>query len=443
MGTKDLSGIDFAGVDEVGDIVARLKGLSEGEQSIHLLKKMLYNYLTSQFVGWSLDRERNILAFADLLEKQSDNDIYANYIISYVRAFSDGVRSLGGWESGRRVALYSNPDPARAAEIVAQINAGEGAPREIVRGHVASLFDRELAHRHYSAALGQADLVGRFYIDQGINTYFSSPESLPRLVEGLNHKVASIRSSARLSLIFSMDAVFCSAYLPLVIHYARYLPDYNYHFVFVGADNELSACEEMLKGLVDAQERCAGRKLENYSYSTMSIPALVKDKTTLYACARYFAACDLLERFEGVYIMDVDIQLTSNPAGYFASMLEQRLCLSRVLHLGQLMPWRRCMAGNVYVSNSEVGRVFLNVACDYMRAGLLCKGSWTLDQNALCYALEYTGANVLNLNDVGRPTSQPKINKLFEAGVSKWWLGDVAQRGRMRSYLRGFWQALR
>jgi hypothetical protein len=431
---KDLSDIDFASAVDLDVVMASLKELPKGKRSVHVFKRILYNYTTSQFLSWSSDRERGILAFVDLLDKEPDGDVHAAYVCSYVTAFSDAVRVIGGWEKGRQLRLYASPDPDRAAEAAAQVNAGEGVPREIVRGHVASLFDRELAYKYYSAAKVQSDVVKQFYIDQGINTYFSSIESLPRLVGKPEYQFPH-SSSARLSVVLSMDAGFCSAYLPLVIHYVRHLPEFHYHFVFVGDGREVSACEEMLETLLVAQEKCAGRKIDNFSYSRMSVPASVKDKVTLYACARYFAAADLLGRFEGVYIMDVDIQLTADPTSYFSSFWGYDVCLPETLSLGQLMPWRRFMAGNVFVRDSLAGRAFLHVVCDYMRAGLLCNGSWTLDQNALCYAMEVMDVKVFNLNTRGRPTSQHKINKLFETGVSRWWVEEVASSGWLGRHL--------
>jgi hypothetical protein len=435
MSIQDLSGVDFLDTDKVRLIYAGLKELSGGDRAIHVLKRTLYNYLTGQFLGWSSERERNIIAFAELIDEDPTHGDYAIYLSSYVKAFSAAVRAIGGWEAGRKTCLYSGSDTGKAAEFVSQVNAGSGAAREIVRGHVASLFDRGLAQKYYSAAFGQSHIVKRFYIDQGINTYFASLESQPRLAEDPQHKISHICSSAKLSLVFSMDAGFCSAYLPLMLHYARHMSDINYHFVFVGSEKEISACREMLDVLVAAQEKCGGMKMVNYSYSTMSIPATVKEKVTFYACARYFAASELLEHFEGVYVMDVDIQFTENPAIYFSSMWKHDVCLPKGLNLGQLMPWRRFMAGNVFVRNTTVGRAFLNMVVDYMRAGLVCPDSWTLDQNALCYAMEVMNMEVYDLNSRGKPTSQPRINKLFESGISRWWVEGAASTGRLGRYL--------
>lgn len=435
MSIQDLSGVDFLDADKVAQMYAGLKELSGGDRAIHVLKRTLYNYLTGQFLGWSLERERNIIAFAELIDEDPTHDDYASYLSSYVKAFSAAVRAIGGWEAGRKACLYAGSDTGKAVELVSQVNAGSGAAREIVRGHVASLFDRGLAQKYYSAAFGKSHIVKRFYIDQGVNTYFASLESQPRLAEDPQHKISQICSSAKLSLVFSMDAGFCSAYLPLMLHYARYMSDINYHFVFVGSKSEVSACREMLDVLVTAQEKCAGRKMVNYSCSTMSIPATVKEKVTFYACARYFAASELLEYFEGVYVMDMNIQFTENPATYFSSMWEHDVCLPKGLNLGQLMPWRRFMAGNVFVRNTEAGRAFLSTVVDYMRAGLVCADSWTLDQNALCYAMEVMDMEVYDLNSRGKPTYQPRVNKLFESGSSKWWVEGAVRNGRLDKYL--------
>lgn len=431
-----LKSIDFASLSDGGIQAAEdLKLLSEIGRSMLALEGLFYNYLTSQLSSWSVERELNIFQFFSLLEKQAGNDPSIEYVFSYARALSSAVQALEGWREGERSSLIRTAELAKGRDIISKIK-DKGSAANVVRGHIASLFDRELAWGYYSRSRSQVEMINGFRIDQGLNTYFLSPGPQSLLAADCSHRLIKKPSVAEMSLVFSMDAGFCSAYLPLVVHYARNLPEYNCHLVFAGDDCGLKACEEMLWLLVDAQEKCAGRRMENISYSTMKVPDLVRDKATFYACARYLAALDLIGFFSGIYIMDVDVQFTKAPAKFFSELMGRPLCLPETRSLAQIIPWRRYMAGNVFVSNSSEGREFIGVVCNYISAGLVCDNSWTLDQNALCYALERTKINHFDLNNLDRPGVQQRINKLFESNMPGWWVGGVSRVGQLSHRLR-------
>lgn len=78
-----------------------------------------------------------------------------------------------------------------------------------------------------------------------------------------------------------------------------------------------------------------------------------------------------------------------------------------------LLPWRRIMAGNVFLKNNTSSREFMGYVRSYILDNINSEFTWTLDQNALTYAYEKVKETnekikIINSYLFERPMNQPK-----------------------------------
>lgn len=117
--------------------------------------------------------------------------------------------------------------------------------------------------------------------------------------------------------------------------------------------------------------------------------------------------------------MDADVIITDDLCNYFNAIGKYDVAIPFSTGVSTLCPWRRLLAGNVFIKNNSQGRKFISKAKDYILNNIYKPQAWTLDQNALTYSFEYCKSNVPNLN-IGncnrfiRPTMQGPIHKQIE-----------------------------
>ena len=305
----------------------------------------------------------------------------------------------------------------------------------ILRGGVASVSDRDAARRYYAEAirLGEDGMATSIY-DLGAHTYFSHDEVMANrsaeMVEAVSANVAPAlaeRPSShdpQVNLLWSVDVGFLEIYGPYWFGLAPYLMRQGMGFVFavVGEADRVAAVVEESRALIEQLARFhrlpdPSSYARAFTFVQVDLPPGVGQAKTFYACARMLVAERLLDAGDRpVLMLDADFTAHDPVEPYVRQLSAADLAVSTIRGLGVLWPWRRTIANVVWLKPCADSRKLLSHASDYITAGLGTTPSWTLDQNALSYAVEMMGDTpILNAQDVRRPFAQDKIRGPFEA----------------------------
>lgn len=305
----------------------------------------------------------------------------------------------------------------------------------ILRGGVASLSDRDAARRYYAEAtrLGEDGMATSIY-DLGAHTYFSHDEVVakrsPQLVEAASANVASAlaeRPSShdpKVNLLWSVDVGFLEIYGPYWFGLAPYLMRQGMGFVFavVGEPERVAAVVDESRALIEHLARFhrlpdPSSYARAFTFVQVDLPPGVGQAKTFYACARMLVAERLLDVSDRpVLMLDADFTAHDPVDAYVRQLEGADVGISTIRGLGHLWPWRRTIANVLWLKPGPSSRKLLTHASDYISAGLEMTPSWTLDQNALSYAVEMMGDTpMLNVQGLRRPFAQDKIRGIFEA----------------------------
>lgn len=221
------------------------------------------------------------------------------------------------------------------------------------------------------------------------------------------------------TILYSANITFLRQYLPRILYYASALPNYRYHIHLV---DEKIRCEEFI---ADSEEllrvilkmRQVPRNVIRIHWSHEPLPLDIGNPKTYYACARFLHADKILDRYgTPVWIQDADL-FPTGPTDVFDTRLQEvDVMLNRVKMLHGLVPWKRFLAGSVYVADSAEGRSFLSESVRYIESFLGVKASWTLDQNALDWAMEESHPKVKMADGsaIGIPLTQTAMSRYLE-----------------------------
>lgn len=266
----------------------------------------------------------------------------------------------------------------------------------LLRGQVESLHSREDAAASFAAVRNNphADLLTWFIWDAGALSYFSEMQvahAAENITEpGLTYSwKARSKTNAKAAIVVSADPTFYRIYGPMMLFNAQQVPETD--FVFL-----ICASEESTRQLVHTSRAytaaLAGLNRQkppaNVSYYAVDTPTWVNDERTFYACARFLALPDLLKRYRNVYCIDADLIMKDNPAGFLKKTAKLTLSVPKSTSSIGIVPWRRHMAGSLVASQQLADSPTLEKLNGYISAGLQNPHAWTLDQNALSYAVE-------------------------------------------------------
>lgn len=140
------------------------------------------------------------------------------------------------------------------------------------------------------------------------------------------------------------------------------------------------------------------------------------DRTTFFACARFLALPQILEQYSSIYAIDADLTMRVDPTAFLRSVKGLRLSVPENSGTISAVPWRRYMAGNVAANAALLETETLDDLLAYITVGLQQPQAWTLDQNALSYAIERADPGVFRrLDDFKRPMQVSGIFKKWES----------------------------
>ena len=316
----------------------------------------------------------------------------------------------------------------------------------VLCGKLESLLgNRTQAAQHFKAASSfETDYLKYLDFDQGSLTYTDLPEPTtekqkrPKLLDIFKRNKETPQrhtlsenaityvgpgpnaDKSQFIILISLDERFLRSYGPQLMFYAAILKEYPFHIHVVGEESEvIPAIDETIK-LFDMIGDYRGEKgLIQPGFSYEPLPDWVQDKRTYYACARFIHGEKIMNDYQtSLFIMDADLIFLHDPKDFFSWMQQYDLALPLSSGIVTVSPWRRVLAGNLFIKNNGIGRHFLFLTKKYILQHLDQTRAWTLDQNALCYAFENIRINrelsLGNCYAFDKPMTQGSIHKSIE-----------------------------
>lgn len=258
-------------------------------------------------------------------------------------------------------------------------------------------------------------------IDIGSYTYTSIVDGINYTPEIVFHD-SLIENRTGITILLSMDAQFLKYYSIQLFYSIIALRNYHFHFHIVDYNNTsndaIKEAKSLYENLIDYIRPKSPITAPTFSYEIY--PEFVKDSKTYYACSRYVIAKNIMNQNDNdIFIMDADFFINDELETYLSKITAHDLSIPFSPALLSLFPWRRIMAGYVFLKNNSKSHEFLNLVRTYIINNLDKENSWTLDQNALTYAYEKIydicpDINIGNSNKYDIPMSQPLLRKLIE-----------------------------
>lgn len=287
-------------------------------------------------------------------------------------------------------------------------------------GKIHSLTNRDTAASYFETVRRDDThgLIEHFYADMGARTYIAEPQPGGELTREIQRGIASLDAgdpSGRTGLVVSVDPKFYRVYAPTMYYYAQQMPDVDYNIVICAdraeAENAVADGDAYRSALATLNRSGAPRNVHHYQ---VDVPPAVAQRTTFYACARFFAAQMMLERYRNVFLMDADFTSNVDPRPFLKRVEKLVFGASRSHGFAALSPWRRIMAGSIPMSREVLGTGILDALTSYLAHGLTMEGNWMLDQNALAYTSELFPSSFTDLREYKRAFYQPPFRSVWE-----------------------------
>lgn len=295
---------------------------------------------------------------------------------------------------------------------------------KILIGQYYSLLgNRELAVEFFNKAVEyNNNLEKDFNVGQGAST-FNLLSNVSGTFENEINFSQEYTPDDRKSLLFSVDSRYLRLYGPSIFLNIMALQNYHFHFHVVGYEIDelidvIQESEVLFKDLIKYSKKNSNTKGPTFSYEI--IPERIESYKTYSACARFINASYFMEYFDSdLLILDADMFLTDTLVSFFKQVEKADVAIAFSRGTTPVVPWRRVMAGNIYLKNNNKAKQFIDLAKEYILENLHHKNSWTLDQNALSFAYDKvmesdTSTSFINMYNIKRPMSHPAIRKYIE-----------------------------
>lgn len=379
-------------------------------------------------------RPSGLTAIAEYLEQFREGwaeDPRLSYVAAYLSsldlAFQAGLTTAMADPDAAAVNLLAST--LSRPETSADESVGASAAQDCVLGQVLSLTDRAAAAEAFARLRTDpaADLVRFYYRDSGALTYYCEDDLTAishlagrEIVRSITPVRAS-RPSTSLGVGVSVDPAFFRIYAGWLYFYAQQLDNVEFNIFLCGDETEVDDLLADADGFAGALGRLnrSGAPANVHLYR-VPVPSYVSRAKTFYACARFFAADVMLERYPNVYFIDADLYLADNPTDYFRAIRDVAFGVPETTSAVRLSPWRRFAAGNLALNREVLETPVLASLQTYAAHGLRHSGDWMLDQNALTYVVEQDAGRVFRpLNDFDRPFVTSRFMSTWEANYRR------------------------
>lgn len=288
----------------------------------------------------------------------------------------------------------------------------------LLAGKIYSLLGkRDLAVAEFVQALRfNPNYLPYLSFEEGINT-FKDFKKTDRKLNDITF-ISSHNPVNESLFLISCDIKFLRYYGAQLLYYISILKKYHFHFHVVGDPIEIGKVVSETESLFNQINnfRGASTPVIRPTFSTESIPDYVIKHKTYSASSRYLVARRIMEYFKtDVLIMDADMFFENDPGHFIQSQRAADITLPFSKGIVNICPWRRILAGNVYLKNVDSTKEFLRKVEEYTLSNLDVTDSWMLDQNALLYAYEVTsGVNIGARNYPNLPFVQKPLGRFAE-----------------------------
>lgn len=300
------------------------------------------------------------------------------------------------------------------------------APTVVAASLESIVHGRENAERSYLDVLSTHRVsISRTGALGGVTSFGTlgsrQPIEIPELrMIGIGGRNTSSREPGRATVLYSADPRFLRAYLTRLVYYVGLFHEYDYHFHLIGNEAECRELTELIKSTYETNQTIRNQPTcsDHLSFSYSEVPEHVPDRFSYYASARFLVAGQLMKISKSpIWIQDVDLFPTGDSVRYLDELVKHDVALFVSPFLYGAFPWIRYLAGNVYINNTEQGFRFLDAASAYLAEWLLVKDSWTVDQNALSYAVEACGPDldIADVREMGLPFQQSNLAARIES----------------------------
>lgn len=410
------------------DLILYAKDLSaKTPKSSFFLKKMLYKCIESIWRATPKTNYSNLERFLDEMQEFStEGDLFSN-IIFYLRSYISlanatvGIDPVIAKSSAHGLAL-SEPFRNIAESLITDCeNRPNLFTASLLKGELQSLIcSRVKAAQSFQIAQTLAsNFIEYFHFDNGFMTY-GTPQQQTRIPE--INMVSDAIPISDTTFLLSTDVNFFRRYGGQILLYAEMLHDVHIHFHILGdplaTKSAISEANTLFDSMLSFQK--SSKLSIPPTYSHEAVPHDVTDARTYYACSRYLVAPSLLDFFSrDLYIMDIDLFLQDRPDNYFMFARKFDVTIPFSAGLVNIWPWRRLMAGSVFIKNTPAGRNYANHVKQYIDSYITGSSNlWMLDQNALLWAYEKCQERVhfgnRNAGGVTFLTSNPTLAGIIE-----------------------------
>ncbi|WP_181884522.1 putative nucleotide-diphospho-sugar transferase [Neobacillus piezotolerans] len=351
--------------------------------------------------------------------------IYLDYYLKFKQDFNTHGLNYKSYKTIFEQLTTQN-SPAFILERLNELDeaGSKMAFTDVLRGKLLSFIgSRAEAETSFSNISSEGvDYIKFLYFDQGLFTYsFPTGEYSPGTAKWISNGKVSAKKGP--FFLLSLDTRFLRLYGPQLFYFAGILTNYPFHFHLIGDKDELRHLKIDAINYLNQMQKFMGQPASpaNISITTEQLPNWVKDKKTYYSCARFIQASNLMKHYDrDVYIMDADMSFTEDPSDYLSQINNGDVAFPFSIGVVSLCPWRRMMAGNVFIKNNAQGHEFLDLMNHYFEDNLTKPTAWTLDQNALSFVYEQSVQtnSQIRFFDISqlkkRPLGQEKIRKNIE-----------------------------
>lgn len=216
-------------------------------------------------------------------------------------------------------------------------------------------------------------------------------------------------TNADTTIIFSVDRKFLKAYGIQLLYSSSIINNIHFHFHIIDDDafNLVRETDKMFDSILEF------RQLEKFikpTFSYETLPDKIVNDTTYYACARFIHADYFLEKFNNeILILDADFYIIDEFDELIKKCRNYDIATSISSMALSVFPWRRFMAGMVYLGNNDVSKEYTKMITGYILNQIENAKTWTLDQNALTFGFEQIRNSHPNVKFGNMTVNQPPV----------------------------------
>ena len=361
--------------------------------------------------------------FEDLTHLWKNINVYLEFILRRKHYFTEHNLMKKSYIELDEIFTRNKKHQDFIKNEIQELNQYDLETSYILKGlYYSFLKDRDSATKEFKTAIDcEKQLILDLGIGKGVFTYINAINN-NGIYENEITYLNSLEGTSEFTIVMSLDVNFLRKYAPQLFYSIISLKKQHFHFHLVGNSDEISEIYIEAINLFNNMKKFIkpSESVIKPTFSFESCPEYVKDPITLAACSRFLNAPRFLEKFDSrILIIDADYYINNDFDKYFAKLKETDISMAVSSGIKSVRPWIRYMAGSVYVDRNETGQLFLRKLNSYIIENLKSDNTWTLDQNALTYAMESVkelrpNVKFGNAYKFPRPLVQPAIRRLVE-----------------------------